>query len=191
MNRDDALDVLSLCTTLWPHSPMGRPDVVAKVWATALERFDTVEVVATLNEHMASGGRHAPLLGDVVRTLVERSDGAPEWDEAWAELSHHVREWGWRSDLRWEDGQRGAPPPAKACSHPVVARFAAEHWRELCHGPVPGADGYGTHYAQLRDAYAALRRRSVRDLALQALGSPRQPALTGHLRALPGGRAAA
>ena len=155
--------MLAVVRMMWPHSNLG-DDAVAIVglWHSLLERFDAGDVEAAVRELAASGREHAPPVGLVVKTLAERATDAPEWDETWSEVHRLIARFG-----------SYRVPPEDEFSHPIVAAFARPAWRELCMAPAPGTGGHGTHEAQQREAYKAMRARLGRDGALVALGAPR------------------
>lgn len=166
MTVEETALVLEGIRVLWPHSKLGdNPEIVLRTWHHLLRGVDRGEAEAAISELAATGREHAPLPGVVLKTVGERRIDSPDWDEAWVCISKLIRRFGYMR-----------VPPADAFSHPVVAAFARPTWRELCTGPAAGTDDFGTHYAQQRDAYRALRARQQRDTALDHIGAPRRRA---------------
>lgn len=160
MTFEETTQVAAMVRLLWPHSKMdpGTPDV----WHPFLAPFDLADVEAAVREIVTAGRDHAPLIGQIVKTLSERAIDAPDWDEAWREIDQLIRRYGYMRT-----------PPTQAFSHPAVAAFARPAWRDLCAGPATGTKEHGTHYAQQREAYQALRTRVHRDLGLGQVGAER------------------
>lgn len=166
MTVQETAMVLEGVRVLWPHSKLGdNPELVLRTWQRLLRDIDYGEVEAAISELAASGREQAPLPGIVLKTVGERRIDSPDWDEAWLCIDRLIRRYGYMR-----------VPPTEAFSHPLVAAFARPAWRELCTGPAPGTDDHGTHYAQQRDAYRALRARQQRDTGLDHIGAPRRRA---------------
>jgi hypothetical protein len=164
MTREEVGALLVGVRIVWPHSHLGSPpDRVVSTWQTFLATYDAGEVRDAVSELALSGRDHAPGPGLVARTAAERRSDAPDFDEAWREVGELVRRRG-----------LSRPPLPRHFSHPAVAAFAIPAWRELCQGPAEGTSGYGTHYAQQREAYRALRVRGERAHALEAARVPRR-----------------
>jgi hypothetical protein len=174
VNRNEAAALLSAVAALWPHSNLGPdPEVTVSLWAELLSAVDLAEATEAVKELAVSGREHAPPPGVVLRTAVERAEDVPAWGEAWEEIVRLLR----RRGTYWGPGGTPGAPPEDVFSHPAIARFAIPAWRELALAPGPGAPGFGTHYAQTRDAYNAIRGRRVYDRGLAVIGAPRRRAL--------------
>jgi hypothetical protein len=188
MTAQETAAVLAVVRVLWPHSVLGDDArTVLNAWHLMLESYGREDVEHAIRE-LATTRDHAPGPGVVARVASERAVDAPDWDVAWAEVCRLIRSHG-----------RARTPSVGEFSHDAVAAFALPAWRELCDGPAPGTREWGTHYAQQREAYRALRARGERGAVLRALGAPRRrgelsrvaPELLAPLRALPGGAHAA
>lgn len=175
MTKGEVATVLGTVRMAWPHSKLSAGNETAAqlvdFWHSMLEPYPAALVEEALREMVAGGREHAPLIGSIVAVVSERVVDAPEWDQAWAEVVGLVHRFG-----------SYRVPPVEAFSHEAVAAFAIPAWTELCMGPAPGTNGYGTHVAQQREAYKALRARATRDVGLHVLGAPR--ARSGELRRL-------
>lgn len=166
MTKGEVATVLGTVRMAWPHSKLSAGNESAaqlvEFWHSMLEPYPALLVEEAVREMVASGREHAPLVGSIVITVSERAVDAPDWDEAWAEVGRVIKRFG-----------SYRVPSAEAFSHEAVAAFAIPAWAELCMGPAPGTNGFGTHVAQQREAYRALRARATRDLGLRVLGAPR------------------
>lgn len=183
MTREETAAVVGVVRMLWPHSNLGgSPNEVIGIWQSFLESYGSKEVEEAVRQLAADGREFAPPVGLVVKTIAERTLSMPEWDEAWTEID--------RLKKYWNPAFPGREtPPLERFSHPAIAAFALPTWREICRGPAPGTDGYGTFYAQLREAWKARAARDERGVALAAVGAQHRPGLQrpDYLKALPGG----
>lgn len=159
MTFDDTARVLAIVSAAWPHSVTGSPRQTAQTWHAILGDVPTPEVEAAVKELVASGREHAPPVGVILATAVDRAASVPEWDEVRDEILRMVRARG-----------RTYPPSLVDWSHPAVAAFMANAWDEWC----AAREGDGTFYAQQRNAWAAWSQRVVRDVACVAIGAPRR-----------------
>lgn len=165
MTYPETCKLVAAVQALWPHQAL--PTDSPSVWHSVLERFEYEAADAAVREFAVQGRDFAPLVGQVVQLLTERVTDAPEWDEAWAEIRRLMR--------RYSPALPGREvPPGDAFSHELVAAFARPAWAELCMGPAPGTRDHGTHYAQQRDAYNAMRGRAGRAAGRAAIGAPRR-----------------
>jgi hypothetical protein len=172
MTATETAQVLAIVRMLWPHSNLGEPRETLKLWHSFLHGFPAGDVEAAVRELAATGREHAPLVGVVVKTVTERVTDLPDWDEAWADIDRLIR----------SHGSYRIPAPGDF-EHPLIAAFAIPAWTELCTGPAPGTNGHGTHYAQQRDAYRAMRGRLERGAALDAVAASRRRPLPRPLAA--------
>jgi hypothetical protein len=183
VTREEVVRLLLAVRMVWPHSSLGEdPNQVINLWFSFFETVPLREAEEAVKE-MAVSRDHAPGPGILLRSVMERANDAPDWDVAWEELRRLIRSRGSWSKPRPED-----------FSHLALAAFALPAWEELCRGPAEGTSGFGTHYAQQREAYGALRNRATRDLALLAVSAPRVGSVTAGgmrrldvTRMLPGG----
>lgn len=156
---------MALVRTLWPHSTIIPPEVdvamAVDVWAKMLAGTEYREADAALQE-LAGERDQAPPVGVLVRRCAERRLNVPSWESVWPELERLSRA------AVTPRGYR--IPPSREFSHPFVAEFARERWRDLC--PLPRADAMGTLRAQMRDAYVGEALQAQRDEALEAVGLP-------------------
>jgi hypothetical protein len=174
VSADETVDLISAVRLLWPHSFLGGDDrEVVLTWHGMLRDADAAEALAAVQELAAEGRDHAPPVGVVVKRVAERRSGLPEWDQAWEEMDTVIRRIGSSRPWRLED-----------FSHPAIAAFAVPAQKELCLGPAPGTSGFGTHYAQQREAYKALAGRTERDARNALVGVRREPLEGGGLRRL-------
>lgn len=165
MTRGEVVQTMAVVRQSWPHSDIDRGDPAAalELWFAVLRGVEFMEAEAAIYELLASGREHAPPVGVIVKTVARRRDASPDWDEAWAEAQRMIRRRGMYD-----------PPAADDFSHPMIGAFAVRAWSELCLGPAEGTNGFGTHYAQQREAYAAMRGRAQRDASLGLVGAPRR-----------------
>jgi hypothetical protein len=179
MTSAETCRLVAVVQALWPHQRLANE--TPKVWHPLLRRFSLEDAEASVRELAADGREWPPPVGVIVKTLADRATEIPEWDEVWHEINRIVRRYG-----------SYHLPPEEAFSHPIVAAFARPAWHELCTAPAPGTNGHGTHKAQQREAFNALRSRAQRDTGLAAIGAPRRAGLrqleTGIASALPTGR---
>jgi len=169
VTRQDVAAMLMVVRREWPHSNVAAEGIEATVehWLSVLSATDATAARAALLEMVASEREHAPRPGLIVQAAAARAVDVPDFDEAWEEIG--------RLMMRHNPAFPGREqPPAAAFSHPAVAAFALPAWRELYRGPAPGTNGYGTHYAQQREAWRAMAARSVRAEANWAVGAPRK-----------------
>jgi hypothetical protein len=159
---EDTKRILAVVRMLWPHSNLGHPGEATRVWHMMLERLDTADVEAAVKALATAGREHAPPVGVIVQAVCEHVTDAPDWDTAWRDIDRLIRRHG-----------SYRVPAADAFCHPLVAAFAVPAWKELCAGPAPGTREHGTHYAQQREAYRAMRARAQRGVALEAVGAGR------------------
>lgn len=171
MTREQTGQVLAIVRMVWPHSNLGGDaGQVVGLWHSFLESFAMDDIEGAVRELAASGREHAPPVGVVAQTAAARASDLPEWDQAWAEVDRLIRRFGYAN-----------VPPDEAFSHRLIAMWARPAWKELCSGPAPGTNGHGTHHAQQREAFKAMRARVTRDVGLAALNAPR----TSTLKRLP------
>lgn len=168
MNLTETTRVLAAVRLLWPHSNLGDdPQAVIRMWHSFLSDLDYRRVDSAIRELAAQGREFAPAVGLVVKTVADRIVDSPDFDEVMDEVHRLLK--------RYHPAYPGREkPPAEAFSHPSVAAFARDAWRELALGPAPGTNNYGTFYAQQREAYKALAARHQRGVALAAVGAPRR-----------------
>lgn len=178
MTREQTATVLAVVRLLWPHSNLGGdPQEVVGIWHSMLATADHRAVEAAVRELAAAGREHAPPVGVIVRTLAEREQNLPDWDEVEAEVRRAVRSY---------RPPRGADPygvpPAEHWSHPAIAQFMDAAWDEWRFS----LEGDRTFLAQQREAYKALRARAERTGSLALVGAPRRQQLRRpNLRLLP------
>lgn len=163
MTRQETAQILAGVRLLWPHSNLGQPSDATAAWHRLLERFTAQDVELAVRELAATGREHAPPPGVVLRTVADRATDLPTWEDAWDEIDRLISRWG---------GYR-IPPPDEF-SHPLIAAFARPSWQQLCVGPATGTKEFGTHYAQQREAFKAMRYRVERGAALDAVGAARR-----------------
>jgi hypothetical protein len=164
MTYAEACRLVAVVQAIWPHQRLATE--TPKVWHPLLEGFTLADAEASVRELAAEGREWPPPVGVIVKTLADRATEIPEWDEVWHEVHGLIRRYG---SYRL--------PPEEAFSHPVVAAFARPAWQELCAAPAAGTNGHGTHKAQQREAFKALRARAQRDTGLAAIGAPRRAGL--------------
>jgi hypothetical protein len=164
MTYAEVCRLVAVVQALWPHQRLALE--TPKVWFSLLEGFTLEDAEAGVRELAAEGREWPPPVGVIVKTLADRSTEIPEWDQAWHKIGCLIRRYG---SYRL--------PPDEAFSHPVIAAFARPAWQELCTAPAPGTNGHGTHKAQQREAYNAMRTRAHRDTGLLAIGAPRSAGL--------------
>lgn len=171
MTLSETSTVVAMVRMLWPHSNLGEdPAGIVAVWHSMLLTADAAAVEETVRELAQTGREHAPPVGVIVSRLAERATSAPDWDEAWAEIERLK----WRFNTAFPDRQ---VPPADRFSHRLLAEFAIPAWREFCLGPAPGTNGFGTFYAQQREAWRAMRARAERGVGLGVVRAPRRSEL--------------
>jgi hypothetical protein len=158
---DETRRLAAMVQALWPHSAMlpSTPDV----WHHFTGSFGFDEAEGALRDLLAEGREHAPPVGAIVRRCAEREVCAPDWDEAWREALRLMPR-----------VPTTAVPTERDFSHPAVAAWAVPAWAELRFGPAEGTGGFGTHYAQQREAYRAVAAREQRSRALGMVGAPRR-----------------
>lgn len=163
MNRQEAAQIVAGVRVLWPHSNLGSPAEAIAAWHGLLEQFPVRAVELAVRELAASGREHAPPPGVVLRAVADRETDLPTWEDAWDETCRLISRFG-----------SYRVPSVEAFSHPLIAAFARPAWAELCAGPAAGTNGYGTHFAQQREAFKAMRHRVERGAALEAVGAARR-----------------
>lgn len=182
MTREEVALLVGEVRMTWPHSNLGdRIEAVVEHWHLRFFRdVEYADALAAVLELGTSGREHAPPPGVILKASTVRAVDPPEWDEARAEILRAIRTY--RAPARNPDGSPRlvasecdlfpAPPP-EWWSHPILAAFMAGAWQEWRMAPVDD----GTFNAQQRNAYAAMRDRSVRDVGLRAVGASRHGGL--------------
>lgn len=163
MTRPETAQILAGVRLLWPHSNLGAPSEATAAWHGLLERFAARDVELAVRELAATGREHAPPPGVVLRAVADRASDLPTWEDAWEEVGRLIARFG-----------SYRVPPTGAFSHPLIAAFARPVWQELCVGPASGTREHGTHYAQQREAFKAMRNRIENGAALDAVGAARR-----------------
>jgi hypothetical protein len=187
MTREETAQILTVVRLLWPHSNLGHnPQEVVGIWHSMLATADRESVELAVREQAAAGREHAPPVGVIVKSVADRTEDIPDWDEVEREIRRAISAYRPPRDVARLDPY--AAPPADYWSHPAVARFMDGVWDEWR----MAREDDRTFLAQQREAYKALRARAERAGSLRLVGAPRRRDLTkpDYLAALPGGDAA-
>lgn len=130
MKHSDALDLVAVIQAAYPRQPW--PDPTVNLYADELARFPlepeaaTALIRAMIRERSSEW---APSIGEIVQHLIAAMDGAPSFDEAWAELARKA-----------SNGNYFRPDEAPAFSHPAIDALARLiGWRTFTGAPASDA----------------------------------------------------
>lgn len=181
MNAQETGLLLRTVHQLWPTVPFQTetgPKMIA-VWQSVLADIPLGAAEAIVIHHARRGTPFPPSPGQIAYDVLSTKDrlhgtGAPDTDEAWAEVLSAVQSLGYYNG-----------PPAQ-WSHPAVAAVVRSFgWEELCHGDLMITRA---HFVKL---YPDAARRVENDRALtstlEALGMSAAPAaidVTAQVRSL-------
>lgn len=176
MNTHEAIALLWLVKAHWPHFEIFGPEQLpmqAGAWVDILGDISPSDARAALAQ-MATAGREFPPTAGQLRAEVMRlrDSGAPDTDEALAEVLTAVRERGWTANM--------TGGPGLNWSHPAVGHAvdAVGGWQEVCASDNPEA--FRAHFHR---AYESAAERSARTenappiVAALTDGAPVRPAL--------------
>lgn len=148
MTAAEASEVLELRQYLWPNSaPPADPVAEIRVWAMMLGAYPVEQVVLAMKSYR--GNAFAPNLGEIEEAI----DPTPTFETALAEFRRmHARGY---STLRWSE---------VPWSHPLIAAFAEQHFREWGLSPDGVADpslvaSEAAARAHLRGSFTSTRRQ--------------------------------
>lgn len=166
MTRTEARKLLSTIVAIWPR--VEQPDNAPAVWQVVFDAVPYEAADAALKEWIAEGHAWPPSASELLAKVTERETDVPDFEEAWRETLKLIP----------RVHSHETPIPDQF-SHPVIAAWAIPAWKELRMGPAEGVNGFGTHYAQQREAYRAIAGRLKRGVSLALVGAPRRSQVEG------------
>jgi Loader and inhibitor of phage G40P len=184
MTPQEWLRVCSRISKVWPHQPVPPPTVDA--WYQLLADLDGDQVAVAVDAIALDGAEFPPQAGRIRRKVVELSDAAQLWGEAWHEVQEAV----------WRYGSYHNPGEIPWSTEDVRELVRLKGWEYLCTTTDPGSvveaqcrDLWETIRARRRDdaSYAILPPAGLRRLVGRAPrpSEPRRPALVPIGRVLP------
>lgn len=159
MNRNETTALLGVLKAAYPARLAVTPEAIA-IWTDMLADVDLASASAAAREHIATSP-HPPTIADIRQRAAHAAVGAPDADQAWAEVQDQIARRG-----------RGR---SWSFSHPAIGIAVAGFGSDaLCNAPV---ENLGTIRAQFRATYEAGKGRSVAAANVGRLESHRRAEL--------------
>ena len=153
MSPQEWLRICSHINKIWPHQPVPPPTVEA--WYTLLSDLDGDQVSVAVDAIALDGTDFPPQAGRIRRKVVELSEGAQLWGEAWHEIRRAVQLFGCYHDadrITWSTDD-------------VRDLVALKGWEYLCTTTDPAS----VVEAQCRDLWDTIRARRRDDASYSCL----------------------
>lgn len=179
MNTTDTIALLWLVKAHWPHFEIFGEEQVqlqAGAWLDVLGDIPLADARAAVAQLATSGRDFAPTAGQIRTEAIRlRQPGAPDPDQAMAEVLTAVQRLGWTANMRGG--------PGLSWSHPAIEQTieALGGWGEVCASDNPEA--LRAHFTR---AYGQAVERTERTTNAPPVVAELAAALAGHLQLEPG-----
>jgi hypothetical protein len=149
------LRICSHINKVWPHQPV--PPQTVETWYQLLSDLDGDQVSVAVDAIALDGLEFPPQAGRIRRKVVELSDSAQLWGEAWHEVQRAVQRFGCYHD----------PDDIPWSTEDVRDLVALKGWEYLCTSTDPAS----VVEAQCRDLWETIRARRRDDASYSCLPS--------------------
>ncbi len=172
MDKREFATFAAALRTYFPRYNMLPNDEAMTLWYTALNDLPYPILSTALTKWVATE-KWPPSIAELRTACSEITDGKlPDWGEAWAEVSHAIRRFGW---CRPNEALESLSPTARAAANRIG-------WQQICESENPE-----TIRAQFRQVYEISQQREIEDRQLPAalketiarIGAAMKPALPG------------